>query len=95
MAKRTQVEGEDLDLVLGSLKTIKKELKEIRKSAKGEMKMAYTNQDVMEMFDVGTKTLKKWRDSGALSFSLLGSIYLYSKQDIQNFLNKNHFEINF
>ena len=59
MAKRTQVEGEDLDLVLGSLKTIKKELKEIRKSVKGEMKMAYTNQDVMEMFDVGTKTLKK------------------------------------
>lgn len=75
-----------------SLSAIKKELRAIKTNMTFESKLAYTNQDVMAMFDIGTKTLKKWRDCGELSFTQRGSIYLYSKDDINEFLRRNHYD---
>ena len=36
------------------------------------------------------KTIKKWRNSGMLGYSLIGDIYLYSKEDVERFLNDIH-----
>ena len=93
MAKKKSDEDYGLEDVIKGISGIRRELKQIRQGLLAENKMAYTNQDVMDMFDVGTKTLKKWRDSGELSFTLKGSIYLYSKKDITDFLNRNHYKI--
>lgn len=81
-----------MDLLMKSLSAIKKELRAIKTNMAFESKLAYTNQDVMAMFDIGTKTLKKWRDCGELSFTQRGSIYLYSKDDINEFLRRNHYD---
>ncbi len=83
----------DMEDVIKGMSNIKKELLMIRKSLLVESKLAFTNQDMMEMFDVGVKTLKKWRDSGDLGFTIKGSIYLYTKKDVQEFLQKNHYKL--
>lgn len=60
--KRMQTDdnSEQLDLLMSSLNAIKKELRTIKTNMTFESKLAYTNQDLMAMFDVGTKTIKKW-----------------------------------
>lgn len=92
--KRMQTDdnSEQMNLLMKSLSAIKKELRAIKTNMTFESKLAYTNQDVMAMFDIGTKTLKKWRDCGELSFTQRGSIYLYSKDDINEFLRRNHYD---
>ena len=93
--KRIQTDdnSEQMDLLMSSLNAIKKELRAIKTNMTFESKLAYTNQDLMAMFDVGTKTIKKWRDCGELSFTQRGSIYLYSREDINEFLRRNHFDL--
>jgi len=85
MAKKKSDEDYGLEDVIKGISGLRRELKQIRQGLLAENKMAYTNQDVMDMFDVGTKTLKKWRDSGELSFTLKASIYLYSKKRYNRF----------
>ena len=60
--KRMQIDdnSEQLDLLMSSLNAIKKELRAIKTDMTFESKLAYTNQDLRAMFDVGTKTIKKW-----------------------------------
>ena len=72
--KRMQIDdnSEQLDLLMSSLNAIKKELRAIKTNMTFESKLAYTNQDLMAMFDVGTKTIKKWRDCGELAFTQRG-----------------------
>lgn len=89
---QTDDNSEQMNLLMKSLSAIKKELRAIKTNMTFESKLAYTNQDVMAMFDIGTKTLKKWRDCGELSFTQRGSIYLYSKDDINEFLRRNHYD---
>lgn len=93
--KRMQTDdnSEQLDLLMSSLNAIKKELRAIKTNMTLESKLDYTNQDLMAMFDVGTKTIKKWRDCGELAFTQRGSIYLYSREDINEFLRRNHFDL--
>ncbi len=93
--KRMQTDdnSEQMNLLMKSLSAIKKELRAIKTNMTFESKLAYTNQDLMDMFAVGTKTLKKWRDCGELAFSQRGSIYLYSRDDINEFLRRNHFDL--
>ena len=78
--------------LIRQLGSLRKEVKSIRQSLVEERKPCYTNQEVMELFGVATQTIKKWRDTGAIGFSQVGGIYLYSKEDILNFLKDNHFD---
>lgn len=94
MAKKNDNEYFEYSIedILKSLSVLKKEIKQLRQGIIHESKLAYTNQDLMDMFAVGTKTLKKWRDCGELTFTQRGSIYLYSRDDINEFLRRNHFD---
>ncbi|MBO6248550.1 MAG: helix-turn-helix domain-containing protein [Bacteroidales bacterium] len=47
---------------------------------------------MMGLLDASSATLKKWRDQGFLSYSLVGSSYFYSQQDVDDFLKNNHYE---
>lgn len=78
--------------LLDSVNGLRREVRKLKTGITLSAKQAYTNAEVMEMFDIGTATLKKWRDQGDLGFTLIGNVYLYSNEDIKKFLKKNHFD---
>lgn len=78
--------------MIRQISSLRKEVKDIRKSIVNERKPCYTNQEVMELFGISTQTIKKWRDIGAIGYTQVGGIYLYSKEDIVKFLKENHFD---
>jgi len=45
---------------------------------------------MMEMLDVDPKTLKSYRDEGLLPFTMHGSKYFYSLDDVKKFLEAGH-----
>ena len=55
-------------------------------------KVVYTNKEMMALLDASSATLKKWRDLGYLSYSVVGASYYYSQQDVNDFLKHNHSE---
>lgn len=85
--------NEDICLsdILKSINGLRKEVRLVKASIVAEHKAAYTNQEVMEMFQISSATLKKWRDMGLIGYTLVGTVYLYSKGDIDKFLDDNHF----
>lgn len=74
------------------VRVIRKDIKQIRQHLLAEGKPAYSNAEIMEVLDIGTKTLKQWRDTGMLGYSKIGNTYLYSKEDVSNFLKATHYE---
>ena len=60
------------------------------KEALAASKPVYTNEEFRALLGVSDKTVKKWRNSGMLGYSLIGDIYLYSKEDVERFLNDIH-----
>ena len=97
MKKKETVEIVDdnaLEQLLASLKTIRKEVRDIHRSMQANStKLIYTNQDMMELCGIGVKTLKKWRDCGDLPFTIKGKTYLYSRKDVASFLERNHYDL--
>lgn len=57
-----------------------------------EIKSIYTNKEMMKLLDASSATLKKWRDEGELSYSLVGATYYYSKKDVEDFLKSHHYD---
>lgn len=57
-----------------------------------EIKSIYTNKEMMKLLDASSATLKKWRDEGDLSYSLVGATYYYSKKDVEDFLKNHHYD---
>lgn len=53
-------------------------------------KPTYTNSEMMELFQVTSPTLKKWRNDGELSYTKIGDKYYYSVEDIEKFLRNHH-----
>lgn len=54
------------------------------------IKPVYTNKEMLQLLGVDPKTLKKYRDEGLISYSQPFGKYIYSYQDLMNFLmNKN------
>ena len=47
------------------------------KEALAASKPVYTNEELRALLGVSDKTVKKWRNSGMLGYSLIGDIYLY------------------
>lgn len=78
--------------MIRQLSSLRKEVKDIRKSIADERKLCYSNHEIMELFGISTQTIKKWRDIGAIGYTQVGGIYLYSKEDIIKFLKDNHFD---
>lgn len=60
------------------------------KQALAASKPVYTNEELRSLLGVSDKTVKKWRNNGLLGYSLIGDIYLYSKEDVERFLHDIH-----
>ena len=88
---KTEVEEPGLIDVLKCLINLRKEVKAIKHSIVSEVKPSYTNHEVMDIFQNESATLKKWRDTGIIGYTLVGKVYLYSKEDINKFLSDHHF----
>lgn len=57
---KTEVEETGLIDVVKCLMNLRKEVKAIKHSIVSEVKPAYTNQEVMDIFQIASATLKKW-----------------------------------
>ena len=66
--------------------------KQIQELNNRKNKTIYANKEMMELLDASSATLKKWRDDGELSYSLIGATYYYSNTDVENFLRNHHYE---
>jgi len=74
------------ELILMQLDKLIKEIEQM-KTSKKEM---YTNKEMLELLDVSSATLKKWRNYGYIGYSQVGSTYFYSAKDLEEFLKHNH-----
>ena len=72
--------------------TLKELTKQVSELKAQKNKVVYTNKEMMELLDTSSATLKKWRDEGELSYSLIGATYYYSDKDIEDFLRNHHYE---
>lgn len=73
-------------------KTLNELTKQVAVLIDQQNKVVYTNKEMMGLLDASSATLKKWRDQGYLSYSVVGSSYFYSQQDVDDFLRNNHYE---
>ena len=44
----------------------------------------------MELLQITSATLKKWRDNKIIGYSAVGNTYFYTDKDIGNFFKNNH-----
>ena len=91
--KMESVDHFGIEDVVKGITALRKEIRQLKDGLLIGNKTVYTNQDMMDMFGIGVKTLKKWRDSGDLGFSLKGNTYSYSRKDVEEFLSANHFKL--
>ena len=54
-------------------------------------KPLYTQREVLDLLGVSTNTLKKYRENGWLGYSRVADKYFYSQNDIDEFLQNNHY----
>ena len=52
----------------------------------------YSNKEVMDMLGVKDKYMKKLRDNGYIGYSREGDKYWYSQKDVDDFLNRFHYD---
>ena len=73
-----------------TLEDMKREMIRIRTIMSNSRKTHYTNQEVMELLQITSATLKKWRDNKIIGYSAVGNTYFYTDKDIENFFKNNH-----
>lgn len=83
---------DSMALLLNCMNGLRTEVRKIRRQVQNDTKPAFTNQEIMDMFGIASSTLKKWRDTGEIGFSCKGNMYYYTKKDITDFLERNHYE---
>lgn len=52
----------------------------------------YTNKTLLDLLQINTSTLRKYRDEGLIGYSKVGDKYYYSSDDVKKFLKQSHFE---
>ena len=52
----------------------------------------YSNKELMDLLQVKDRYLKKLRDNGYLGYSREGDKYWYSQKDVDDFLNRFHYD---
>ena len=72
--------------------TLQELTKQVSELKAPKNKVIYTNKEMMELLDASSATLKKWRDLGYLSYSVVGASYYYSQKDVSDFLANNHYD---
>ena len=63
-------------------------LQEMKEQSVGKV---YNTQELSEYLKVGKAVIDKLRQDGELEFSKLGRTIVYTQQDVEKLLEKNHF----
>lgn len=76
------------------IKALRIELEKVNEwLSKGRVeKRIFSNADILEMLQIKTSTLRKYRDDGYLGYSKVGDKYFYTVDDVNRFLEKSHNE---
>lgn len=76
------------------IKALRIELEKVNEwLSKGRVeKRIFSNADILEMLQIKTSTLRKYRDEGYLGYSKVGDKYFYTVDDVNRFLEKSHNE---
>ena len=78
-----------LEELFNEVKALRSEVQTLRQEPS---KPFYNNNEMKEMLGVGEKLLKKYRDDGLLGFTHVGDKYWYRNEDINKFLESNHYD---
>ena len=81
---------EKLDYRLTYLTDMKREMVRIRMILSNSRKTHYSNQEVIDLLEISSATLKKWRDQKLIGYSAVGNTYYYTDEDIESFFRNNH-----
>ena len=69
---------------------MKREMVRIRMILSNSRKTHYSNQEVIDLLEISSATLKKWRDQKLIGYSAVGNTYYYTDEDIESFFRNNH-----
>lgn len=73
-----------------AIEDMKREMVRIRMILSNSRKTHYSNQEVIDLLEISSATLKKWRDQKLIGYSAVGNTYYYTDEDIENFFRNNH-----
>lgn len=73
-----------------TIKDMKREMVRIRMILSNSRKTHYSNQEVIDLLEISSATLKKWRDQKLIGYSAVGNTYYYTDEDIESFFRNNH-----
>ena len=73
-----------------TIEDMKREMVRIRMILSNSRKTHYSNQEVIDLLEISSATLKKWRDQKLIGYSAVGNTYYYTDEDIESFLMNNH-----
>ena len=82
--------NEQLSQLIEDVNTLIRMVNSLQGDIKLERKMTYTNQEMIEMFNITAPTLRKWRNEGELAYTQIGDKFYYSAEDIKQFLLNHH-----
>ena len=89
---------DEMNRVLRELdKTVKESTRQVRNIFEDlcrwkNGKFVFTNKEVLEMLQINTCTLRRYRENGYLGYSKVGDKYFYTQDDIDKFLKNSHKE---
>ena len=72
-----------------TIEDMKREMVRIRMILTNSRKTHYSNQEVIDLLEISSATLKKWRDQKLIGYSAVGNTYYYTDEDIENFFRNN------
>lgn len=84
--------AEQITELIRCIAELKEEVRTLRQEQSLTDKPCYTNEEVLKLFGVTPPTLRKWRNEGLLGYTQIGSTLIYSKKDITDFMESNHYE---
>lgn len=73
-----------------AIEDMKREMVRIRMILSKCRKTHYSNQEVIDLLEISSATLKKWRDQKLIGYSAVGNTYYYTDEDIESFFRNNH-----
>lgn len=54
-----------------------------------DKEFVWNNDEFADNLKISKRTAQTWRDKGLINFSQVGSVILYTRKDIESFLNKH------
>ena len=73
-----------------AIEDMKREMVRIRMILSNSRKTHYSNQEEIDLLEISSATLKKWRDQKLIGYSAVGNTYYYTDEDIESFFRNNH-----